>query len=117
MKASDLRLGNFVAVCYEDRFIAGQVIVLEPDVVHLSNRKYPDSDRDIIGVPLSEEWLIQFNFSYNPIIESWNFKDVTIRKLSAKTEGHWVLQSKAALLKIAFVHELQNLLHVLNLIN
>lgn len=39
MKSSDLRIGNFVGVCYEDTFKAGQVIVLEPDVVHLSNRK------------------------------------------------------------------------------
>jgi hypothetical protein len=117
MKSSDLRIGNFVGICYEDTFKAGQVIVLEPDVVHLSNRKYPDSDRDIIGVPLSEDWLIQFNFSYNPIIERWNFKDVTLRKLPGKTEGYWVLQSKAALLRIAFVHELQNLLHTLNLLN
>src|SRR5450432_2765515 len=108
MKASDLRIGNFVGVCYEDTFIAGQVIVLEPDVVHLSNRKYPDSDRDIIGVPLGEDWLIQFKFSYDPIIKTWGFKDVFINKLPGITEDHWVFQSKAALLRIAFVHELQN---------
>ena len=117
MKASDLRIGNFVGVCYEDPLIPAQVIVLEPDVVHLSNRKNPDSDRDIIGVPLSENWLIQLKFSYNLIIDSWSFKDVFIKKLVGKTEDYWVLQSKAALLRISFVHELQNILHALKLLN
>ena len=57
MKSSDLRLGNIVAVCYEDRITPDTVLVLEPGVVHLSNRKNPDSDRDIICVTLKEEWL------------------------------------------------------------
>ncbi len=43
MKASDLRIGNVVGVCYDEIFIADEVAVLEPDVVHLSKRKYPDS--------------------------------------------------------------------------
>lgn len=117
MKASDLRLGNFVGVCYEDTFVADQVIVLEPQVVHLSNRKYPDDERDIIGVPLCEDWLRKFDFNYEPILERWELKNIIIKKIIYESEINWMWQSKAALLKIAFVHELQNLLYTLSGVN
>ncbi|MDQ2719404.1 MAG: hypothetical protein M3Z26_06525 [Bacteroidota bacterium] len=113
MKSSDLRIGNFAAVCYEDIFIPDQVIILEPGVVHLSKRIYPDSDRDIVGVPLQEDWLRKFHFNYNSIFDSWEFKDILIKKLPNESENCWMLQSNSGHLKISFVHELQNLLHVL----
>lgn len=114
MKSSDLRIGNFVSVCYEDTLIAEEVIILEPGTVHLSNRKYADSDRDIVGVPLSEEWLMRFRFSYNAIRNRWYFNDLVIKRSSDTSNEYWVLQFKCGKIKIAFVHELQNLLHVLN---
>ena len=61
MKSSDLRIGNIVAVCYEDVVTPDTVLLLEPGLVHLSKRKYADSDRDIIGVPLQEKWLRNLN--------------------------------------------------------
>ncbi len=117
MKASDLRIGNIVSVCYEKDIIPDTVIVLEPEVVHLSNREYPDSDRDIIGVPLSTTWLKKFEFKYNPGLKNWGCKNILIKKLSNDSENYWVLQSKSGLLRISFVHELQNLLHVLGMKN
>ena len=117
MKASDLRIGNIVSVCYENDIVPDTVIVLEPDVVHLSNRKYPDSDRDIIGVPLSTTWLKKFEFNYNPVLKNWECKNTLIKKLSSDSKNYWELQSKAGLLRISFVHELQNLLHVLGMKN
>ncbi len=117
MKASDLRLGNFAGVCYEDTFIADQVIVLEPGVVHLSNRKYPDDERDIIGVPLSEDWLRKFDFHYDPTLERWEYKNIIIKKISYQSDNYWIWQSKAGVLKIEFVHVLQNLLHSLSQVN
>lgn len=117
MKASDLRIGNFVGVCYDDIFIADQVIVLEPGVVHLSNRKYPDSDRDIVGVSLCEDWLRKLDFNYNPVLDGWKYKNIIVKTMSYESTNYWVWQSKAGLLKITFVHELQNLLHALSQIN
>jgi hypothetical protein len=81
MKASDLRLGNFAGVCYEDTFVADEVIVLEPGVVHLSKRKYPDDERDIVGVPLTEDWLRKFGFLYESSSKHWEFKNIIIYKI------------------------------------
>lgn len=113
MKASDLRIGNIVGVCYEDILIADQVIILEPGVVHLSNRENPDSDRDIVGVPLQEEWLKKFNFKYNSHSDEWKFDVIIIKKIQSGNVNTWLAQSKTLLLKIEFVHQLQDLLHVL----
>jgi hypothetical protein len=91
MKASDLRLGNIVGVCYETPLVPEQVIVLEPDAVHLSNRKYPDSDRDIVGIPLSEKWLTDLKFRYNSAFEHWSNLHVIIWKIpdAARNFGRW----------------------------
>ena len=113
MKSSDLRLGNIVAVCYEDRITPDTVLVLEPGVVHLSNRKNQDSDRDIIGVTLKEEWLTKFNFKYDIHSDEWKFDVIIIKKIQSGNVNTWLAQSKTLLLKIEFVHQLQDLLHVL----
>ena len=113
MKSSDLRIGNIVAVCYEDRATPDTVLVLEPGVVHLSNRKNPDSDRDIVGVPLQEEWLRKFNFKYNSHSDEWKFDVIIIKKIQSGNVNTWLFQSKTLLLNIEFVHQLQDLLHVL----
>ena len=113
MKASDLRIGNIVGVCYEDILIADQVVILEPGVVHLSSRKNPDSDRDIVGVPIQEEWLKEFNFKYNLQSDEWKFGEIIIKKIQSKRENTWLVQTETLQLKITFVHQLQDLLHVL----
>ena len=117
MKASDLRIGNVVGVCYEQNFIPDEVIVLEPGVVHLSKREYPDSDRDIVGVPLKENWLRKLDFSFNSILDRWELENIIIKKLFIKSVCYWVWQSKAGIMKIDFVHELQNLIHILRQVN
>lgn len=117
MKASDLRIGNVVGVCYEEIFIEDEVVVLEPGVVHLSKREYPDSDRDIIGVPLKEDWLLKFEFNYNSTLDRWEFEHIIIKKLLVDSLCYWVWQSKAGIMKIAYVHELQNLIHTLREVN
>ena len=116
MKASELHLGDFVGVCYEDPLIAGQVIVLEPDVVHLSNRVCADSDRDIIGVPLCENWLVKLNFIYNSILERWICENVVVYKHSDTNDEGWVVQSGTGQFRIDFVHELQSLLKIFSLL-
>lgn len=110
MKASDLRIGNIVSVCYENEIVPDTVIVLEPDVVHLSNRKYPDSDRDIIGVPLSEEWLHKFHFTYHSKQMVWLRDEITIKKLTSK----WVAKWNTLERKIEFVHQVQDLIHFIS---
>ena len=113
MKSSDLRIGNIVSVCYEDVVTPDIVIILEPDTVHLSMRNHADSDRDIIGVPLQEEWLRKFNFKYNSHSDKWKLNKISIKKIQSGTVNIWLVQSKTLQMKIAFVHQLQDLLHVL----
>lgn len=107
MKSSDLRIGNIVSVCYENEILPDTVIVLEPDVVHLSNRKYPDNDRDIIGVPLSEEWLHQLHFIYHPRQIAWHRGEIIIKKLTNK----WMAKWNTLKIEIEFVHQIQDLIH------
>ena len=113
MKASDLRVGNIVSVCYEDDIIPDTVLVLEPDVVHLSNRKYPDSDRDIIGVPISNEWLLHFNFNYHSKQRVWCHGEIIIRALKNK----WIAKWNSLNREIEFVHQLQDFLHFIGVNN
>ena len=110
MKSSDLRIGNIVAVCYEDTVTPDTVLVLEPGVVHLSSRNHPDSDRDIIGIPLQEEWLRKFNFNYNLHSDEWTFDEIVIKRIQSENENSWLAQSETFKKKIAFVHQLQDLL-------
>ena len=116
MKASDLRIGDIVSVWYEDKVIPDTVVILEPDVVHLSSRKYADSDRDIIGVPLQEEWLSKFNFEYDLHSDEWTFNKIIVKKIQNEHVNIWLLRSENSKLKIAFVHQRQDLLHVLGLV-
>jgi hypothetical protein len=110
MKSSDLRIGNIVAVCYEDIVTPDTVLLLEPGVVHLSSRNNPDSDRDIIGVALHEEWLRKFNFKYNLHSDEWTFNEIVIKKIKSDNTNTWLAQSETFKLKIGFVHQLQDLL-------
>ena len=110
MKSSDLRIGNIVAVCYEDMITPDTVLVLEPGVVHLSSRNNSDSDRDIIGVPLQEEWLSKFDFKYNLHSDEWTFNGIIIKKMKNENADIWLAQSETFKLKIEFVHQLQDLL-------
>ena len=107
MKASELRVGNIVSVCYEEDIVPDTVVVLEPDVVHLSNRKYPDSDRDIIGVPISNEWLLHLNFNYHSKQKVWCHGEIIVSHLKNK----WVAKWNSLNREIEFVHQLQDLLH------
>jgi len=79
MEASDLRIGNVVGICYEETFIADEVVILEPGIARLSKRKWPDSDMDIVGVPLKEDWLLKFNFIYNSLLDRWKFDNIIIK--------------------------------------
>ncbi|MDQ2720433.1 MAG: hypothetical protein M3Z26_11845 [Bacteroidota bacterium] len=110
MKSSDLRIGNIVAVCYEEKVIPDTVVVLEPGVVHLASRNNPDSDRDIIGVPLHEEWLKKFNFKYHFNSDEWTCDEVVIKRIQSENTNTWLAQSETFKKKIAFVHQLQDLL-------
>ena len=110
MKSSDLRIGNIVAVCYEDKVTPDTVLLLEPGVVHLSSRNNADSDRDIIGIPLKEEWLREFNFNYNSHSDEWIFDEIVIKKIQSDNTNIWLAQSETFKLEIAFVHQLQDLL-------
>ena len=107
MNAQDLRIGNIVSVCYEKEIIPDKVMVLEPNVVHLSKREYPDNELDIIGVPLSEEWLIQFFFTYHSEFQLWQSGELLIKKLT----NCWLVQYKSYRKKIESVHQLQDIIH------
>jgi hypothetical protein len=107
MKVEELRIGSIVSVCYEKEIIPDKVMILEPNVVHLSTREYPDNEQDIIGVPLSEEWLIQFSFTYHSEFQLWQSGEILIKKLT----NCWLVQYKSYRKEIESVHQLQDIVH------
>jgi hypothetical protein len=109
MKATDLRLGNIVAAIDEPGKF-DSVLILEPGTVHLMNRLEADDENNIIGVPATKENLADFNIPCDMTFTTGGC-DVFIEMQSAK--GHALVHCQGISRKIDYLHELQNLIHVL----
>jgi hypothetical protein len=72
MKATNLRLGNIVALIDQPEN-PYRVLMLEPGLVHLMNRYEADDENNIIGVPMSKEILEKFQIPLN----SWHLRGKT----------------------------------------
>lgn len=107
-----LRIGNILSVCYEEGLKPHAVEILQVDLVHLSGRKEADDPRDLIGLPVTKDFLL-----YN------NFKELTLRhqfitiinKIFIRVE-FWgeadslLLYVNKAKYSFKYIHELQNIL-------
>lgn len=65
MKANELRIGNYVAI---KDFVSIQTVYgLQEDVIYLLPNKPYQHTKDIIPIPLTEEWLLSFGFMHGQV--------------------------------------------------
>jgi hypothetical protein len=105
MKATNLRLGNIVALVDQPES-PDCVLILEPGLVHLMNRDQADDEKNIIGVPVSEQVLAQYEIPFN----CWHENGTTKIFIDIpKDQEHAILHCQGIRRKICFIHEIQNL--------
>ena len=105
MKATNLRLGNIVALVDRPE-MPDRVLILEPGLVHLMNRDEADDEKNIIGVRVSEQVLAQYQLPFNCWHESGTieiFIDVSQDNEQA------ILHCLGIKRNVFFLHEIQNL--------
>lgn len=129
MKASELRIGNFVNFKDREDIDYCEVTALDAGgYIHLL-RNFKDGDgddqpealEDITPIVLTEEWLIKFGFEATEVWGDYanekllicsDFKDDG-RKISDSHEYYFSYGRKLRSRQIKHVHELQNLYHAI----
>jgi hypothetical protein len=115
MKASELRIGNYVNFKNREDIFFCEVITLDKcGYIHLQrifkdnlhNDDQPESIEDITPIPLTEDWLLKFGFVSNPYQDRYEneFIHVECNKTRGITEL-WIERMP----HIKYVHQLQNL--------
>ena len=107
-----LRIGNILSVCYEEGLKPHKVEILQVDLVHLSGRNEADDPRDLIGLPVSKEFLLYNNFE--ELLMRHHFI-TRINKTFIMVEfvgeaGSLLLYVNKATYSFKYIHELQNIL-------
>ena len=104
MKTSELRIGNWVIVHHNDveiDFITNKEIVGAKGL-HLTELK------KVKPIPLTEEWLLKFEFEYTKIAVGFNQFRKGILELSITPNGYELFFTYKWV-KIEYVHQIQNL--------
>jgi len=97
MKASELRIGNYIEVNGEIRQVTSGIIVTIDTI----------SKPDTKPIPLTEEWLLKFGFDEKGIgyakgfIYLWHYDDGIFLELVSDSNSHNT--------PLKYVHQLQNL--------
>ena len=112
MKASELRIGNYVSIISKEPEylkIEGTKIYddqSDEDCVRLESFDYWTDVEDIEPIPLTEDWLLKFGFEYDQLC--WNLDSKIswgngVFKFSQEQRGSTIF------LHCQYVHQLQNL--------
>ena len=104
-----LRIGNILTVCYEEGFKPYTVEILQSDLVHLSNRPEADDPRDIIGLPVTQEFLVSVNFKKLSTLYIAHFNENLISVELAAEIDFTCLYIDQTRFPIKYIHELQNI--------
>ncbi|WP_426473434.1 hypothetical protein [Chryseobacterium balustinum] len=128
MKASELRIGNYVSVDNQDswRNLEGVTLVVTGINNHIDTQDkefFPDSDgkvnlksefetygqfsQFIAPIPISEEWIIKFGFEKNR-----DYKHPFAPIYFIEIRNEWIcFLHNCTHRRIKYVHQLQNLFH------
>lgn len=107
MNATELRLGNIVAAIDEPAK-PDVVIVLEPGIVQLMSRSEEDDENNILGFPVTGEWLSEYRIAEETIVGG-----KSVRILRGTEKGDFQLRVGESVFPFTYMHELQNLVHAL----
>lgn len=105
-----LRIGNILAVCYEEELNLHSVEILQADLVHLSERPEADDPRDLIGLPVTKDFMLLNNFNeINRQFYAYINGKVIRVEFNNGIESVWLYVEQTRF-KIEYIHELQNIL-------
>jgi hypothetical protein len=120
MEAKDLRIGNYVKYegyeCYREINEISKHCIKYHDSMLMPYCEAPDKPV-IVGIPLTEEWLVKFGFWYDGNQQEARYNISMMGYDCVLIEGKrafefWV-DDEYCLVDIKYVHELQNLYKVL----
>lgn len=104
MKATELRIGNFI-------FLGKRVLKIEPN--HISNLYYDKETEKLVSpIPLTEEWLLKFGFyDWIDVLDgSFNWKKGYVNLSVYEIIGFcFNYDDGNEYINIKYVHQLQNL--------
>ncbi len=103
MKATELMIGNLVCMA-ENIFPPDIVVALEPGLIHLSKREFPDDENNVEGVPISLDYLKR---NGSIVFKSFFYKDFTF-EINGLGNMLTLKINNRLKLNFSFVHELQN---------
>ena len=104
MKASELRLGNWVECLSSTQQVQGVKMYGDCSEVDLTAIHWID-DVDIKPIPLTEEWLLKFGFETKDKV----FWDVGNFRVGQDRWGGYDYVSRRVDIDLKYVHQLQNL--------
>ena len=105
MKASDLRLGNYV---HMDMSI-DDIEVVKLKIGDLAS--FAIEIRDLFPIPLTEEWLLKFGFEWKGIVGKNRFltKYTPCGKAIVFKDGYIIFAGVTIEYPVGYLHQLQNL--------
>lgn len=112
IRSQELRLNNLVIVNHKTDLIS-TVIGIQPEMISVEFERQPDlvsglhvSPNNLNGIPLTEQWLIDFGFQSDPYFDRYEYYGIQVD--CDKTKGETQLWIDDASY-IKHVHQLQNL--------
>jgi len=109
MKASELRIGNWISFCPLDSRKAKEIQIDSTYFGAIEQHSFMAKP-----IPLTEKWVRKFGYKYDKGIEIWETSDnkfINLRKVDdyfMDYESYYGLQ-----MKIKYVHQLQNIYFML----
>ena len=109
MKARDLRIGNLIFdhECEPHYFEVEQISKYVGSELWIVYRKGSVKTKTAEGIPLTEEWLLKFGFTFSDMIYSFDGFEILDLKQGLEFYNHDYP------IKIKYVHQLQNLYYAL----
>ena len=105
MKKTELRIGNLINESNEVLRIGRWLLISSDKEIGWDVLK----DEDIKPIPLTKEWLVKFGFEKHKTHSHWLKEGFVIDLVSLKNNKGYYLCDIDLLVKIEYVHQLQNL--------
>lgn len=115
MKASELRLGNYVSPSFED---IDAIRLSESMFISILNKE-PDTEFDFVGIPISENWLSLLGFIKDDYLSTKKIQHYWNGTMNVELENNVITKvfdsnNRSMIHKeIKYVHSFQNFYHAL----
>ncbi|MDV3822937.1 hypothetical protein CMU07_09240 [Elizabethkingia anophelis] len=111
MKIQELRIGNYIN--HSELSGITEVIAIGKDYIHIlfNNETLYESIKWFTPIPLTEEWLLKFDFTLKSDIDGEYYEKNGVKVLILRSETiHFFFGNPYT--KEKYVHELQNYFHI-----